>query len=72
VADFARGFRLTFPDGTQLDGAQFPSGLVVTAHRDEGLRTAAISIGHLFDGVVPADVRIEWDPNHPDTTTKEN
>jgi hypothetical protein len=65
VADFARGFRLTLPDGTQYDGAQFPNGFVVTCDREAGLRTVATSLGHLFDGVVPGDVRIEWadDPN---------
>ena len=65
MAEFARGFRLTLPDGTQLDGAEFPNGFVVTAHREEGLRTAATSMGHLFndDGTVPDDVRIEWAPD---------
>ncbi|MFE0079184.1 hypothetical protein [[Kitasatospora] papulosa] len=62
MAEFARGFRLTLPDGTQLDGAQFPSGIVVTCHREDGLRAAAISIGNLLDGAEPGDVHILWAP----------
>ncbi len=60
MADFARGFRLTLPDGTQLDGAEFPNGMVVTCHREDGLRTAAINMGHLLDGADPGGVHILW------------
>lgn len=59
--EFARGFRLTLPDGTELDGAQFPNGMVVTCHRDDGLRTAAISIGNLLGGE-PDRVHVLWAP----------
>lgn len=62
MADFARGFCLTLPDGTTLDGAQFPNGMVVTCHREEGLRTAAISVEHLLEGADPDSIRIQWAP----------
>lgn len=70
MADFARGFRLTTADGTQLDGAQFPNGFVVTTVRDKGIDLIAISIDALLEHVEGAS--IEWDPNHPDTNAKEN
>lgn len=62
MADFARGFLLTLPDGTKLDGAQFPNGMVVTCHREAGLRTAATSIGNLLDGAEPGSVHLLWAP----------
>lgn len=62
MAEFARGFRLTLPDGTTLDGAQFPNGMVVTCHREAGLRTAATSLGNLLDGVDPGGVHVLWAP----------
>ena len=61
--EFARGFRLTLPDGTTLDGAEFPNGMVVTCDREAGLRTAATSIGNLLDGAEPGSVHILWAPN---------
>ena len=60
--EFARGFRLTLPDGTTLDGAQFPNGFVVSCVREQGLATAAISMGNLLDGFEPGPVHILWAP----------
>ena len=60
MADFARGFRLTLPDGTQYDGAQFPNGFVVTCNREQGLATAATSMDELLGGTEGA--RVEWAP----------
>lgn len=70
MAEFARGFRLTTADGAQFDGAQFPNGFVVTCIREKGVDTISISLDVLLKHAEGAS--IEWDPNHPDTTTKEN
>jgi hypothetical protein len=62
MAEFARGFRLTLPDGTEYDGAQFPNGFVATSVRDEGLHTIATSMGNLLDAYPPGPVHILWAP----------
>lgn len=64
--EFARGFRVTYPDGEAFDGAQFPNGFVVTCRRDQGLASAAVSLEHLLEGVEGAHV--EW----ADSETREN
>lgn len=60
MAEFARGFHLTMPDGTEYDGAQFPNGFVVTCVREEGLRTVAVNMDALLSGTEGA--RIDWAP----------
>jgi hypothetical protein len=64
VTRFARGFRLTLPDGQVYDGAQLPNGFVVTAYPDAGLATVADSLDALLDGIEGADV--EWADNAGD------
>lgn len=61
MADFARGFHLTMPDGTEYDGARFPNGFVVTCIRDGGLRTVAVSLDELLSGIDGA--RVDWAPD---------
>lgn len=60
MAEFARGFHLTLPDGTEYDGAQFPNGFVVTCIRDKGIDTIAISIDALLEHA--EDAFVEWAP----------
>lgn len=59
---FTRGFRIEFPDGFHVDGAQFPSGRVVLDDVTTGLIEAAVSLddlatlrGRLLAQVVWAD-----------------
>jgi hypothetical protein len=55
---FARGFRLTMPDGEQFDGAEYPNGFVVTVHREAGMGAAAITLNDLLEGTEGA--LVEW------------
>jgi hypothetical protein len=45
--EFTRGFKLVYPDGYVLHGAQFPSGRCVLDDDFSGLVGAAISIDKL-------------------------
>lgn len=59
MAEFARGFRLTMPDGETYDGAQFPSGRgIVLDHPERGFATVATDMDHLLESF--PDARIEW------------
>ncbi|MFF5778132.1 hypothetical protein ACFY7Y_14425 [Streptomyces virginiae] len=58
MSEFTRGFRLHTADGITYDGAEFPYGLIVTAHPDHGLATAYIDRQALADSNPGA--RIEW------------
>lgn len=57
-AEFARAFRIVYPDGFTLDGAQFPSGRCVVDDETSGLVEAATDIDQLRIRR-PGD-RIEW------------
>lgn len=69
---YARGFRLTVTYGTDpadtrtYDGAQFPSGRVMTDHRDTGLFVAYATIEDL-QADLPEAV-IDWDTPAADTS----
>lgn len=54
---YARGFRLVYPDGYAIDGVQFPSGRCVLDD-ESGLVEAAVDIDSLSLRR-PGD-RIEW------------
>lgn len=43
----ARGFRIVYPDGYVIDGAQFPSGRCVLDDPTSGLIEAAVSFDEL-------------------------
>jgi hypothetical protein len=54
---WARPFRVDLPDGTSLDGAELPSGRVITDDREIGFCTAATTIDHLLE-VLPSGTLI--------------
>lgn len=57
--EMTRGFRIVFPDGYVLHGAQFPSGRCVLDDTHSGLIEASVSIAMLPMAQKPL-ARIEW------------
>jgi hypothetical protein len=71
--EFARAFRVVYPDGFTLDGAQFPSGRCVVDDRGGGLVEAATDIDSLGvrrpgDRIEWADAAVEWSVRFADGT----
>ena len=55
-----RSFRIVYPDGRTLHGAQFPNGHVIVADNEHGLWDAATAIEHLASRAADLRGRVEW------------
>ena len=49
MTEFARPFRITFPDGEVLDGVQFPSGRCVVDTHDPFSSRGFIELARAFE-----------------------
>lgn len=63
MSEFARPFRVTYPDGEVLDGVQFPSGRCVVDTHDpfssRGFVEVSTGFKHL-ESVAVAGAVVEW------------
>ena len=62
--EWTKAFRIAFPDGFTMDGAQFPQGICVLADRVSGLSTAAFSLEDLPQLKDFPEATVEWASDH--------
>lgn len=63
MSEFARPFRITYPDGEVLDGVQFPSGRCAVDTRDPFSSRSFVELATAFEhlkSIVREGAVVEW------------